>query len=163
MANLESPTSVLAGSTESTPVQSPPALWNPNAAGCWSLIFTPLFGAYLHMKNWQALGEPERAEKSRKWVIASLIILIALVLASVFLPDTKGVDAFLRLAGFALIVSWYYSIGKSQQAYVLARYGKNYVRRGWTKPLLAALLAFFIFLLVVFVIAFIVQAVSSAL
>lgn len=33
------------------------ALWNPNAAANWSLLFTPLFGAYLHMLNWRSLGE----------------------------------------------------------------------------------------------------------
>ena len=32
-----------------------PALWNPNAAASWSLLFSPAFGAFLHMKNWQAL------------------------------------------------------------------------------------------------------------
>ena len=28
-----------------------PALWNPNAAANWSLLFSPAFGAWLHMKN----------------------------------------------------------------------------------------------------------------
>jgi hypothetical protein len=42
-----------------------PALWNPNAAANWSLLFSPMFGAWLHMKNWAALGEPERAAARR--------------------------------------------------------------------------------------------------
>ena len=25
-----------------------PPLWNPNAAGFWSLLFSPAFGAFLH-------------------------------------------------------------------------------------------------------------------
>lgn len=123
-------------------VEPPPSLWNPTAAGCWSLVFSPIFGAYLHMKNWQALGQMEQATKSKNWAIGSLAFLAFL---SVALPDTKEGDVFLRLAGFALLVGWYYAIGKSQQTYIAARYGKGYPRRGWTKPLLAALLVFIIF------------------
>ena len=33
-----------------------PPLWNPGAAMAWSLLFSPIFGAFVHMKNWQALG-----------------------------------------------------------------------------------------------------------
>ena len=142
--------------------QPPPPLWNPNAAGCWSLIFTPLFGAYLHMKNWQALGELERARKSKNWAIGSLFFLITLVLSSVLLPDTKGIDGLLRLAGFGLVVSWYYSIGKSQQSYIAARFGKKYPRRGWSAPLGAALLGLLAFMLLIFVVAFLVQALHGA-
>ena len=47
-----------------------PALWNPNAAANWCLLFTAAFGAYLHMRNWQALGQPDRARASRNWMIA---------------------------------------------------------------------------------------------
>jgi predicted amidophosphoribosyltransferase len=28
------------------------AIWNPNAASNWSLVFTPAFGSYLHARNW---------------------------------------------------------------------------------------------------------------
>lgn len=41
------------------------ALWNPNAAGLWSLLFTPIFGSIIHMKNWNALGQPEKARASK--------------------------------------------------------------------------------------------------
>ena len=37
------------------------ALWNPDAAACWSMLFTPLFGTILVIRNWEALGEPKRA------------------------------------------------------------------------------------------------------
>jgi hypothetical protein len=42
-----------------------PALWNPNAAASWSLLFTPIFGSLLHMKNWQAMGNREKAASSK--------------------------------------------------------------------------------------------------
>ena len=54
---------------EPVAVETPaaPSLWNPNAAASWSLIFTPIFGAILHMKNWEALGEPQKAAGARSW------------------------------------------------------------------------------------------------
>jgi hypothetical protein len=32
--------------------EAAPALWNPGAAASWSLLLSPAFGAFLHMKNW---------------------------------------------------------------------------------------------------------------
>jgi hypothetical protein len=61
----------------------PAAIWNPNAAASWSVLFTPLFGALLHAQNWTVLGEPERARKSMRWAYVSGIF----ILASPFLPD----------------------------------------------------------------------------
>ena len=49
-----------------------PALWNPNAAASWCLAFSVVFGAYLHMKNWEALNEPEKASASKKWFVAGI-------------------------------------------------------------------------------------------
>lgn len=162
MTNTESSSLPLTEAAAEDYIESQPALWNPNAAGCWSLVFTPLFGAYLHMKNWETLGDLEKSKKSKNWVIGSLVFLIAVVLSSVFLPETKGVEAFARLSGFVLIVSWYYSIGKIQQSYVTARFGNNYARRGWSKPLFAALLAVLAFFLLIFLIAVAVQFVAGA-
>jgi raffinose/stachyose/melibiose transport system permease protein len=33
-----------------------PVLWNPGAAGAWSLIFNPVFGSILVLMNWQMAG-----------------------------------------------------------------------------------------------------------
>jgi hypothetical protein len=132
--------------------ESAPALWNPNAAASWSLLFTPIFGAYLHMRNWQALGQPEKAASSKNWIIGSLVCVLLLVIFTLFLPDSKGVDALGRVFGFALLITWYYAMGKSQQAFVLGKFGKTYPRRGWSRPLLAAVggvIAFFAFVFVV--------------
>lgn len=134
--------------------ESAPALWNPNAAASWSLLFSPIFGAYLHMRNWQALGQPEKAARSKNWVVGSLVCILLLIIVPLFLPDSKGVDAIGRACGFALLVSWYYAIGKSQQAFVLGKFGKTYPRRGWSKPLLAAIGAVIALCVVAFVVAF---------
>ena len=45
-------------------------IWNPNAAANWSLIFTPAFGAYIQMLNWQRLGQEPRlsgTNRSCRW------------------------------------------------------------------------------------------------
>lgn len=55
--------------------RNPPPLWNPNAAANWSLLFSPAFGAFLHMKNWQALGQPNKATSAKVWFVLSLVVL----------------------------------------------------------------------------------------
>ncbi len=132
--------------------QAPP-LWNPNAAASWSLVFSPIFGAYLHMRNWQALGQADKAATSKNWIIAVIAFFVVSMGLSMALPESKGLDLIGRVGGFALLLGWYYSIGKSQQAYVLARYGKTYPRRGWLLPLLAALGSLLAFFAVLFVVA----------
>lgn len=121
-----------------TPPDAAPPLWNPNAAASWSLLFTPVFGAWLHMKNWQALGQPEKAESSWRWVQVSAAILVAMILLSATVLDGRVGDLLVRAGGFALLLSWYYTSARPQAALVLGRYGKNYPRRGWGKPLLLA-------------------------
>ena len=127
-------------------------LWNPNAAACWSLLFTPVFGAMLHMKNWQAMGDEERARSAKGWAIGSLVYMVVVTLLGVVLPESKALDALGRVGGFALLITWYYQNAKFQQSYVLAKFGPEYPRRGWSKPLLLALLAFAAYLGAVFVI-----------
>jgi hypothetical protein len=67
----------------------PPRLWNPNAAANWSLLFGPAFGAFLHMKNWQALEEPAKASAAKVWFLLTIVVLGSLVCASVVLNTTR--------------------------------------------------------------------------
>ena len=121
--------------------QIAPRLWNPNAAASWSLLFSPAFGAFVHMKNWQALGEPAKAATAKVWGIATLIALAVVSLASLLLPDSKALDGGSRAVMFALLLSWYYSSGRPQVALIKSRFGTQYPRRGWAKPLLLAVVA----------------------
>lgn len=117
-----------------------PAMWNPNAAASWSLLLTPVFGAFIQMKNWRAMGNEYNARISGMWAAWSLAILIGTAFAGVLLPESKAFDMGTRLLGFALLIAWYYSSGKKQMTHVAARYGKNYQRKGWGKPLLLGVL-----------------------
>jgi hypothetical protein len=140
----------------------PLPIWNPGAAACWSLLLSPIFGSILHMKNWHALGESTRAETSKRWAIGSTIFFLLVFLSGLVAPDSKLLDGLSKLFSVILLVAWYYAIGKSQQFYVLARFGKNYPRRGWAKPLLFALLVFVAFLVVAGLVGFVIGAAAGA-
>jgi uncharacterized membrane protein YfcA len=129
-----------------------PALWNPGAAASWSLLFSPAFGAFLHMKNWEALGEPDKAAAAKKWAVIYLVAIVGLSLAGALLPFNKAIPGLLRLCGFVLLLSWYFASGKPQLEFVKSRYGKKYPRKGWAQPLLIAVGAVIGFVLVVGVI-----------
>jgi len=133
--------------------ETAPPLWNPNAAASWSLLFSPIFGSYLHMRNWQALGESDKAAKSRYWFISSILLMIILTIVSVLMPESTGLYALARTGGFILLIAWYYGMGKSQQQFVVERFGHDYPRRGWAKPLLIALGIFCALMFAIFLVA----------
>ena len=117
-----------------------PALWNPNGAANWCLLFSPIFGAWLHMKNWQALGEPGKAASARLWVIVSAVLIVGLSLLGAMNPlgPLLGLG---RLSAFVLLISWYFASARPQARYVQERFGRDYPRKGWLAPLLLALAA----------------------
>lgn len=114
-----------------------PPLWNPNAAANWCLLLSMAFGSYLHMKNWQALNEPKKAANARIWMITSLISTLLVILA----PQNLTLPGHFAL--FALLLSWYFVSAKPQMRQVKERYGDNYPRKGWLKPIGIALILLF--------------------
>ena len=115
-----------------------PSLWNPNAAANWSLILTPIFGAYLHMRNWEALGHPERARQSRRWIIGMVVYYVAVVVVGAMAPDAVALDGLSRVAGFVMLLAWYFTLGRPHAKFVAERHGNTYPRRGWAKPMSVA-------------------------
>ena len=112
-----------------------PPLWNPNAAACWSLVFTPILGTWLHWTNWSALGEAERTASARLWLIASVVVTLAsslVVMGGIRAPGT------LRLLNFGYLLAWYVVGARPQARWVKERLGTAYPRRGWALPLLIA-------------------------
>ncbi len=116
-----------------------PVLWNPNAAAAWGLLLSPVFSAVLHMMNWQALGEPEKAHVAKQWVIGLVTATLGTTLVLIIWPESRQLDTLSRIVGVALLVAWYYGAGKAQATRVAALYGRGYPRRGWIVPVLAAL------------------------
>jgi hypothetical protein len=114
-----------------------PALWSANAAACWSLLFTPIFGAWLHMLNWQALGETGRAESARTWAIFSALVLVGLNVGNALLPSGELSTAG-WLSDLVLLLAWYFAGARAQVRWIAEHHGDDYPRRAWWQPLLGA-------------------------
>ncbi|HTT37255.1 MAG TPA: DUF4339 domain-containing protein [Burkholderiales bacterium] len=112
------------------------ALWNPNAAACWSVLFSPIFGGWVHAKNWAALGDESRAKQSMYWVYGGIVALLAAVLLPYGATHSVGIG---------YLLAWYFASGKAQVGYVRERFGTGYERKKWGRPLGLALGGFVIF------------------
>jgi hypothetical protein len=110
------------------------------------------------MKNWEALGEPIKASVAKVWVLVTLLALAGTALAAAFLPNPRSLDGVSRTLGLILLLSWYFSSGRSQVQYVKSRYGKDYPRRSWGKPLLLGCLALIGFIVFIFLVALVAAA-----
>lgn len=131
-----------------------PALWNPNAAASWCLIFTPAFGAYLHMLNWRTLGEHQRAEASLKWFYVGIALLVLYSLLGIVFANHKAAEGITRLVGFVFLLSWYFGSAKAQAKFIKERFGTNYTRKPWWKPFGFALIGILAFMTAIFIVAF---------
>lgn len=132
----ESADATLAANTEAA------ALWNPIAATLWSLLLTPAFGAWLHMRNWERLGQPDKARQGRYWFAAMLLITLgtyALAGAATLL----GREDLQAPWWTAIIVFgvWCALSAYPQIRQVDDQRGEAYARRGWLAPVLIGLAA----------------------
>lgn len=125
------------------------SLWNPSASAGWSIIFSPVLGAWLHSKNWRSLGEESKANQSMNWVFVGFFIPIV----ALFIPERAA-----SAAGVAYLLAWYFSSGKEQADYVKDRLNNNYIRKSWMKPITIGTLVLFSFLALVAVIFSVVDA-----
>ena len=105
--------------------EAAPALWNPNAAGLWSLLFTPIFGSVLLLKNWRAIGADDKVRSARIWLVVSIVMVVPTMVVG--------------LVGFIYIIVWYFAWQKPQATFVKERWGNDYPRKSWGFPLLIAL------------------------
>jgi len=137
-----------------TEAHSDIALWNPNAAALWSVIFTPLFGAYLHALNWRALGDKEREEASMTWVFgAGALVLLKILIEVVTPPGYSQGDKISHLLEYAFLLAWYVTSGRTQARFVKEKFGKSFTHKSWRKPLLMGLAGFGIYTLLMIAIA----------
>ena len=106
-----------------------PALWNPDAAGAWSLLLSPIFGSFLVRSNWRAIGDDEKARSGTVWIAVSVIMLAITSLAG-------------SLFALIYIIVWYFAWQRPQSRYIKDRWGGGYPRKGWGKPIGIALLVY---------------------
>lgn len=108
-------------------------LWNPNAATFWSLLFFPVFGAWLHAKNWSALGDETKAKQSMYWVYGGVLELLLLIVPIPnYGPILLVTSLFVVISYF---LGWYFLSARSQAKHVKEQLGGVYKKRGWAKPL----------------------------
>jgi hypothetical protein len=73
--------------TTPAPNNRPPALWNPNAAAGWSLLFTPAFGAFLHSRNAGAIGRHSEAKANKLWFYVIIAYFGFTLIPIPFVPE----------------------------------------------------------------------------
>ena len=132
MSNPYSPPENSSGLSDSKINNTQPVLelWNPEAAACWSLVFTPIFGSLIISKNWRRIGNVEEAAYAKNWVYISLIAVLGLIV----FPFTSLIGSVGQFLPIAFLLLWYFSSAKRQ-----AKYFKNelvvYQKKGWLRPL----------------------------
>jgi len=118
------------------------ALWNPTAAALWSLVFTPAFGAWLHMRNWERLGQPDKARQARYWFAGMLLIALASYAAGAA-GALLGRDDLAApwWASLVLFGAWVAGAAYQQIKHVDDHHGEGYARRSWAAPILTGIAA----------------------
>jgi hypothetical protein len=135
------------------PANDRPALWNPNAAAAWSVLFTPAFGAWLHALNWRALGDRDREQASMAWVAAGVVLLVVYLLIDATVPSQSIANEVERTIEFVFFVAWYFASARAQAKLVRDRYARAFERKAWGKPLLMGLAGVGIYIAVTVAIA----------
>jgi hypothetical protein len=116
------------------------ALWNPDAAVAWSLLFSPVFGAYVHMHNWHSLGEPQQAARAWRWFRAGVALLALQALSGALNTRLNDESLLMHPASVLFTLLWYLLAARPQSLLIKARYGRTYPRRRWDPVVLAALI-----------------------
>lgn len=134
----EEETSVTKEDLENTESQALPEMWNPSAAVNWSIVFTPVFGSWLQMKNWEQLGHSDEAKRCKFWLILSLLY-------TCIIPFIEIPRPFSNIGPICLLVPWYIFSGKFQMDY-FKKAQVEYTKKSWVKPILIGVVAMTIFI-----------------
>jgi hypothetical protein len=130
--------------TDQTGISEQIWVWRPNAIAGWSLLLTPIFGAWLTYLNWLTLGETDRAATSRYWLTGSMLwITSSAILVSMEVDPEYLIVAMVAYVIF--LMAWYLAENRIQHSYIRSRSGNGLGRRRWLKPLSIALCIFAVF------------------
>jgi magnesium-transporting ATPase (P-type) len=95
-----------------------PELFSPLMSVLFTLLFTPMFGAFLQGLNWRELGDDELAARNMGWVKWTFITFAVYTFSEPFIRDTFF-GRYLMIALFiGFWVSWTFSLGIKQIKYV---------------------------------------------
>ena len=113
-----------------------PTLWNPTAAVNWSFLFTPVFGTLIQSYNWKHLGEKSKQRTGKIWFVLFLLLYLLDPFFNLLIAIPEDEPSPWHYRPFAYVFLWYFAYGRSQTKYVKEKFGKNYSRKGWAKPLM---------------------------
>ena len=112
-----------------------PKIYNPLLCVICTLLFTPMFGAFLQGLNWRELGDDELAARNMAWVRWSFFTFAAYTFSEPFIRETL-VGRYLMIALFiGFWVSWTLALGWRQVAYV-KKYVKTYDAQRFGRPIM---------------------------
>jgi hypothetical protein len=117
-----------------------PALWRPSAVAAWSLLFTPVFGSLLLMHNWHVLGQAGAVRTARRWLYASVAMLVLELFAGAVNERVNGNTPLAQLIGLGWLGLWLLAAAAPQWHLVRQRFGRRYARRAWNGALCMAVL-----------------------
>jgi hypothetical protein len=123
------------------------ALWNPSAAACWSVIFTPAFGAFLLMRNWEALGDERQAAAARKWFVSGVGLLVVRLLSGAVNTRLNTESNLIHWVSWAYLLAWWVMAVAPQARLVRSRLGADYPRQVWDYALVLAVAGGFAYLM----------------
>jgi TPR repeat protein/serine/threonine protein kinase len=140
---LEASTWCSAMPEEATPesAESPqtPALWSPNVAADLSLVLLPVFGLFLHARNARALGLPNEEKRNMWWFYG----MIAYFAVSMLFAGLGGLLKFY----LPVLLVWYFTCGRKQEKLVFERFGDDYPRKSFFRPIVITVVCIFAFVI----------------
>ena len=120
-------------------------LWNPKVAMIWSILLNVVFGAILHAKNWEVLGEKKLAQQNYYFALFACIAMSLLALTDVAV-GSLGVN-------IGLTIAWYHIMGKKQVLFFAENFNDDYEKRGWLLPIVLCLVGIFVWAFVITLLA----------
>jgi hypothetical protein len=122
----------------SSPSLAPP-LWNPGAAGIWSLFLPWAMGAYLIALNWRSLGEAQRAARAMNWFYAALAFMGSIPFITVLMPFPIRGLVYL-IGNPAALLIWNWAECEPQRKLLKELFANRYEKRLLILPIIATFL-----------------------
>lgn len=119
-----------------------PEIWNPTAAILWGIwAFTPIFGTFVVMKNWEALGCQRKAQQTLYWLVG----FVAFYFVDIFVYPSASYEIITTMALWSACATWVLFDSAQQVYYVKTHYGSTYRRKSWWPILALGLLMPFVY------------------
>lgn len=112
-----------------TPTQAPIELFHPRFVCALGFLFTPLLGAMLQARNWEALGQYDEARASRFWGRSALWLIGVYIAMQVIFHDQPIFQGFAIYFIAVMWLAWMVTSGFKQLRYLKAHPNLRYTNR----------------------------------